>query len=146
MKLNLVGAAKIFLASLGIAALACQGCVKTSKSATEVAQRENADHAAPLPTAKTDNVDAREPDAALPLITGKKIPPSLAVKKAIGNLPMNLIKSPDGRFAITSDMGNREALWSLRLDDGTGVSHVDIWAAASRRRGGRKRQGRRPAR
>ncbi len=99
--------------SLGMACLICAGCAKPIE----------AEPASAPATA------AKEPaaEAMLPLVTGKKIPPSLAAKQAIGNLPMNLILSPDGRFAVTSDMGNREALWSLRAEDGVGVSHIDFF-------------------
>jgi YVTN family beta-propeller protein len=41
-------------------------------------------------------------------------------------MPMNLITTADGRFAITSDMGNHESLWSVRCDDGSGISHLDF--------------------
>ncbi len=61
-----------------------------------------------------------------PLNTGRYIPPRIPAKQTVGNLPMNLITSRDGRFAITSDMGNRQALWSIRTSDGEGVSHVDF--------------------
>jgi DNA-binding beta-propeller fold protein YncE len=41
-------------------------------------------------------------------------------------MPMNLVMSPDGRFALVSDMGLRQSLWSIRTSDGVGVSHVEF--------------------
>ena len=106
------------LLALLTAVMFCPGCGKPSPVRTAAAK-----------PAENIAVESRpaEPNDTLPLVTGKKIPPSLAAKQAVGNLPMNLILSPDGRFAITSDMGNREALWSLRAEDGMGVSHVDFF-------------------
>ena len=43
---------------------------------------------------------AQEP----PLVTGKTITP-VGANSDIGSLPMNIILSPDGRYALTSDMG-----------------------------------------
>jgi YVTN family beta-propeller protein len=67
------------------------------------------------------------------LVTGKRIgdPES---RQAVGSLPMNMIVTPDGRFVLTSDMGYRESLWSIRTDDGQGVSHVEF--SNKGRRGG----------
>jgi DNA-binding beta-propeller fold protein YncE len=42
----------------------------------------------------------------------------------VGSLPVNLILSPDGRYALSADQGFVQALWSIRVSDGTGVSHV----------------------
>ena len=68
----------------------------------------------------------KNPSALTPLVTGKVITPNLQSQQNIGNLPMNIVVSPDGRFAVTSDMGNRQALWSIRTSDGAGVAHVDF--------------------
>jgi YVTN family beta-propeller protein len=60
------------------------------------------------------------------LVNGKKITvPPLGAQFGVGSLPMNMIASPDGRYAIVSDMGYRESLWSLSTSDGSGISHVD---------------------
>ena len=49
-----------------------------------------------------------------PLVTGKKITlPPLGTQTAVGSLPMNMILTPDGRYAISSDMGFRQALVSV---------------------------------
>jgi len=49
-----------------------------------------------------------------PLVTGKRITlPPLGVQTAVGSLPMNMILTPDGRYAISSDMGFRQGLVSV---------------------------------
>ena len=58
------------------------------------------------------------------LVTGKYISPATQPQR-VGNMPMNMIATADGKFAITCDMGYREALWSIRTVDGVAVSHVD---------------------
>ncbi|HTQ39862.1 MAG TPA: hypothetical protein VMJ32_12610 [Pirellulales bacterium] len=68
----------------------------------------------------------KSPSAAEPLVTGKTITPRLSMQQNVGNLPMNIALSPDGLYAVTTDMGNRQALWSIRTTDGVGVSHVDF--------------------
>ncbi len=45
--------------------------------------------------------------------------------QSVGSLPINLIPSADGQYAIATDVGWRQALWSIRLTDGQGVSHID---------------------
>ncbi len=44
----------------------------------------------------------------------------------IGSLPMNIIKSPDGKFAITTDMGFHESLWSVDTTTGATISEVQF--------------------
>ena len=44
----------------------------------------------------------------------------------VGNWPMNLIASPDGKFVISTDMGGRQALWAIQTADGKGDSHVEF--------------------
>ncbi len=60
------------------------------------------------------------------LVTGKSISPTTQSSQDVGNLPMNLILTPDGRFVISSDMGHYQSLWCTRTRDGKGVSHVDF--------------------
>ena len=45
------------------------------------------------------------------LVTGKKITP-VGTNTQVGNLPMNVIKSPNGKYAIISDMGYNQWLSS----------------------------------
>ena len=37
-----------------------------------------------------------------------------------------MITSPDGRYALTTDTGYHEALWSIRTADGKGAGHVEF--------------------
>lgn len=58
------------------------------------------------------------------LVTGKAIGPDVLASQDVGSLPVNLIASADGKYAISTDAGFRQALWSTRIEDGVGVSHV----------------------
>jgi YVTN family beta-propeller protein len=60
-----------------------------------------------------------------PLNTGKLITPATQSSFDVGNMPMNLAVTPDGKYVLATDMGYREALWSLRVADTQGVSHID---------------------
>ncbi len=42
----------------------------------------------------------------------------------VGSLPMNLIASPDGNYAISTDMGFRQSLCSIRIADGQLASRI----------------------
>jgi DNA-binding beta-propeller fold protein YncE len=60
------------------------------------------------------------------LITGKSIYwPPLGTQLNVGSLPMNVVLSPDGKYAIVSDMGFDQALTSVNAHTGTFVSQVD---------------------
>ncbi len=62
-----------------------------------------------------------------PLITGKSITlPNAAFRQAVGSLPMNMILAPGGRYALVTDMGFRQSLWSVDTVTGRGVSHLDF--------------------
>ncbi len=41
-------------------------------------------------------------------------------------MPMNIAVTPDGRYALVSDMGYHQWLWSIRTSDGKGVSKVSF--------------------
>jgi len=59
------------------------------------------------------------------LVTGRSIDPAAARSaQDVGSLPVNMVLAPGGRFAVTTDAGYRQALWSLSTDDGKGVSHL----------------------
>jgi YVTN family beta-propeller protein len=61
------------------------------------------------------------------LVTGKKITiPPLGTLTNVGSLPMNLVLSPSGKFAVSTDMGLRQSLRSIRTADGTAASHFDF--------------------
>ena len=59
------------------------------------------------------------PSAVNPLVTGKSITlPPLGTTTNVGSLPMNMIVTPDGKFAISTDMGFRESLHVLSTTTG----------------------------
>jgi hypothetical protein len=63
-----------------------------------------------------------------PLVTGKSITlPPLGTQQNVGSLPMQIIVSPNGRFAVTSDMGLRQSLWSIHTTNGQGVSNIEFF-------------------
>jgi YVTN family beta-propeller protein len=75
--------------------------------------------------------------ATPPLPTGKTIvQPPIGSNVDVGNLPMNMITSPDGRYAIVSDMGEEERLSVIRCSDGSLVSSVLVGGRSSRNREG----------
>jgi len=59
------------------------------------------------------------------LVTGKTITPA-GFNGEIASLPMNIILSPDGKFAITSDMGFHQELSSIDTATGQTVSEVQF--------------------
>jgi len=61
----------------------------------------------------------------LQIVTGKKISP-VGTNSQVGNLPMNMIKSPDGKYGIISDMGFNQWLSSANLSTGVVISQVDF--------------------
>ena len=61
----------------------------------------------------------------LQLVTGKKISP-VGTNTPLGNLPMNMIKSPDGQCAIVSDMGFNQWLSSVDINTGSIISQLDF--------------------
>lgn len=67
---------------------------------------------------------ARASGAGEQLITGKTITPA-GTQQNVGSLPMNLVLSPDGKYAVCTDMGFHQFLTSLRTDDGTQVSNLE---------------------
>ena len=44
-----------------------------------------------------------------------------------------MVASADGQFAIVTDIGFRQSLWSIRTSDGKGVSHVDFQSGEEKR-------------
>jgi len=59
--------------------------------------------------------------------TGRSIPGNFpGPVQNVGNMPVNMIRSADGQYAISTDMGSNEALWSIRTSDGRGVSHINF--------------------
>ena len=60
------------------------------------------------------------------LVTGLSITPTAGVVQDVGSLPMNIALTTDGKYAVTSDMGYRQALWAIGTADGKGTSHLDF--------------------
>ena len=62
-------------------------------------------------------------NAQNPLVTGKSITlPPLGTQTSVGSLPMNMILTPDSKFAVTTDMGFRQSLHALSVTTGKDVS------------------------
>jgi len=62
------------------------------------------------------------------LVTGKKITqPPLGVQANVGSLPMHMILSPDGKYAVSTDMGFRQALSVLDTRTGAVVSQTPFF-------------------
>jgi len=62
-----------------------------------------------------------------PLVTGKQITlPPVGSTQNVGSLPMNLVLTPNGKYAISTDMGFRQSLWAIDVKTGKGVSHIDF--------------------
>ncbi|MBV9852149.1 MAG: bifunctional YncE family protein/alkaline phosphatase family protein [Armatimonadetes bacterium] len=61
------------------------------------------------------------------LNTGKRITlPPLGVTANVGSLPMNMIPTPDGKYAVVSDMGFRQALSVIDTGTGALVSQTNV--------------------
>jgi YVTN family beta-propeller protein len=59
------------------------------------------------------------------LVTGRSIDPDAARSaQDVGSLPVNMVLMPGGKFAVTTDAGYRQSLWSLRVEDGRGVGRL----------------------
>ena len=52
------------------------------------------------------------------LVTGKRITPQGTGTQNVGSLPMNMVLTPDGKYALVSDMGFREYLSCLNTSTG----------------------------
>ena len=58
-----------------------------------------------------------------PLVTGKNITlPPLGTTTNVGSLPMNMILTPNGKYAVSTDMGFRQSLHCLDSTTGKDVS------------------------
>src|SRR5271165_2041494 len=60
------------------------------------------------------------------LVTGKYISsPQLGTQLNVGSLPMNIVLSPDGKYALVSDMGFDQSLTAISTKTGRFVSNID---------------------
>ena len=58
-------------------------------------------------------------------MTGKTLEDRFAdAVQDVGSLPINMVATPDGQFALTTDAGSREAVWAIRIQDGKGTGSV----------------------
>ena len=68
-----------------------------------------------------------------PLVTGKRITqPPLGAQIPVGSLPMNMVLTPDGRFAVVTDMGFHQLLTVLNVATGQKVSSLEFGSPATR--------------
>jgi DNA-binding beta-propeller fold protein YncE len=60
------------------------------------------------------------------LVTGKiEAQPPLGTQLNVGSLPMNIILSPNGQYALVSDMGFDQSLTAINAANGAFVSNID---------------------
>lgn len=72
-------------------------------------------------------VDSQIGSGSPPLVTGKLLEDRFAeASQDVGSLPINIISSPDGQYALTTDAGFHEAVWAIRISDGKGTGNVDF--------------------
>lgn len=72
-------------------------------------------------------LDERFGSSQQPLVTGRSLADHLAEASTdVGSLPVNMIQSADGRFALTTDAGFREAVCAIRTADGVGVGRLEF--------------------
>ena len=65
-----------------------------------------------------------------PLVTGKSITlPPVGTQTTVGSLPMNMILTPDGKFAVSSDMGFRQSLHVLSTATGKDAGPALVFGA-----------------
>ncbi len=68
-----------------------------------------------------------------PLVTGKSITlPPLGATANVGSLPMNMILTPGGKYAVTSDMGFHQLLSVLNTTTGKVVSSLEFGSPSAR--------------
>jgi YVTN family beta-propeller protein len=68
---------------------------------------------------------------AVPLNTGKIITPTTRTSWGVGNMPMSMAITPDGKYVLASDMGYHQWLWSISTADGAGVSSLSFETGAA---------------
>ena len=78
-----------------------------------------------VPITHAATADRASTTQPIPLVTGHTIDPRLATTQNVGSIPFNMILSPDGKYAITTDQGYRQMLCSIRTSDGVGVSSLE---------------------
>src|SRR4051794_7675107 len=75
---------------------------------------------------KDPSVAERGQKTMPPLSTGRHIDPSLQESSVgVGHMPVNVVLSPDGKYAITTGCGSREQLCANRVSDGKQMGKVE---------------------
>jgi len=62
------------------------------------------------------------------LVNGRQITPAGVTTAAVGNMPLNIALSPDGKYAVTTSSGLNGRLCSVRVSDGAIVSSLTFEA------------------
>lgn len=81
-------------------------------------------------TSQSGSKDGASAPLPTPLVTSRAIEPHPATTQPVGSFPFNMILSPDGRYAITTDQGSRQMLCSVDVASGAQVSHVSFSPSA----------------
>ena len=68
--------------------------------------------------------NSHAPSASNILVNGRQITPAGTTSGPIGNMPLNIVLSPDGRYAITTSSCLNALLSTLRVSDGAVVSSL----------------------
>ena len=66
------------------------------------------------------------PSTASLLVNGREITPAGVTSGSIGNMPLNIVLSPDGRYAITTSSCLNALLSTVRVSDGSVVSSLSF--------------------
>lgn len=67
-----------------------------------------------------------EPSNASLLVNGRVITPAGVTSGSIGNMPLNIVLSPDGRYAVTTSSCLNAFLSTVRVSDGSVVSSLSF--------------------
>ena len=59
-------------------------------------------------------------------MTGKGMTAATQPTQEVGNMPINMAMTADGKYIVTTDIGHYESLYAIRTSDGKAVSHVEF--------------------
>ena len=119
------------LAGLGLTALTLAAQGQTPKAGTPTLSAPPAPLKAGIVTASPEKLtsaglDATPTAVSVPLVTGKFITqPPLGAVTNVGSLPFNLVASPNGKFAVSTNIGYRQYLSVVDTATGALVSQMD---------------------
>ena len=60
------------------------------------------------------------------LVNGRQITPAGATSGPVGNMPLNIVLSPDGKYAVTTSSCLDARLSTVRVSDGAVVSSLSF--------------------